>query len=102
MLADQVDFVIGVDAHRDVYALALVAARTGACLFECELAADAPGYRRALALALEHAAGARAWAIEGTGCYGAGLTAFLLEQRKMLLGSRSAPREAGSGPAAAE
>ena len=42
-------------------------------VFEAEVAAGAPGYARALRLAERQAPGRRAWAIEGTGSYGAGL-----------------------------
>jgi transposase len=81
MLADEVDFVIGVDTHRDAHALALVAAATGGViLVEPWLAASPRGYRRLLALARTHAPGARAFAVEGTGSYGAGLARFLSEQ----------------------
>jgi transposase len=85
MLADELDFVIGVDTHRDAHALALVSARTGALLAEAELPASAEGYRRALALAQRKAQGRRAWAIEGTGSYGAGLTRFLARRGERVL-----------------
>jgi transposase len=78
MLADQVDFAIGVDSHRDAHALGLIAVPTGRILLEREVSADAAGYTRALALANEHAPGRRVWAIEGTGSYGAGLARFLV------------------------
>lgn len=78
MLADELDFVIGVDTHRDRHALALLEASTGTLLLESEVGADGPGYERALALAGERAPGRRAWAIEGTGSYGVGLARFLL------------------------
>ncbi|HEY7433612.1 MAG TPA: IS110 family transposase [Methylomirabilota bacterium] len=78
MLADELDFVIGIDTHRDTHALALVEASTGALVLEREVGADGPGYRQALALADGRAPGARVWAIEGTGSYGAGLARFLL------------------------
>jgi transposase len=81
MLADEVDYVIGVDTHRDAHALAVVAAPTGAVvLVEPWLAASPRGYRRLLRLAGAHAPGARAFAVEGTGSYGAGLARFLTEQ----------------------
>ena len=51
MLADRLDYVIGVDSHRDAHALALLAAPTGAPLLESELSADRRGYEGALALA---------------------------------------------------
>ena len=34
MLADQLDYVIGVDPHRDVHAFAVVEVRTGGVVFE--------------------------------------------------------------------
>jgi transposase len=84
MLADQLDYVIGVDSHRDRHAFAIVTA-FGAIEIEQELAADPLGYRQALALAGRHAPGRRVWAIEGTGSYGAGLTRFLAEQGEQAL-----------------
>src|SRR5437764_1824523 len=77
MLADQLDYVIGVDPHRDVHALAVVEVRTGAVVFEAAIAASAAGYRRAMELAEAHAVGRRAFAVEGSGSFGAGLTRFL-------------------------
>jgi transposase len=86
MLADELDYVIGVDTHRDAHALAVVAAASGGVvLVEPSLSACPRGYRRALALAQVHAAGARAFAIEGTGSYGAGLARFLAEQGERVL-----------------
>src|SRR6266508_329072 len=80
MLADQLDYVVGVDTHRDAHTIALIAALTGAVVLEIEVGADQRGYARALTLAFEHAAGSRLWAIEGSGSYGAGLARFLAEQ----------------------
>jgi transposase len=77
MLADQLDYVIGVDPHRDVHALAVVEVRTGGVVFEGEVAATSVGYERALELACRHAGGRRAFAVEGSGSFGAGLTRFL-------------------------
>ena len=34
MLADQLDYVIGVDPHRDVHAIAVVEVRTGGVVYE--------------------------------------------------------------------
>jgi transposase len=80
MLADRVDYVVGVDTHRDSHALALVLAASGAVVVEAEVGADRRGYARALALACAHAGGRRLWAIEGSGSYGAGLARFLAER----------------------
>src|SRR5206468_11400491 len=77
MLADQLDYVVGVDPHRDRHALAIVEVRTGGVAFEASVAASNSGYARALKLAREYAPGRRAFAIEGTGSFGAGLTRFL-------------------------
>src|SRR6266511_3708289 len=77
MLADQLDYVIGVDPHREMHALAIVDVRTGGVVFETSVAASSGGYARALELAREHAPGRRAFAVGGTGSFGAGLTRFL-------------------------
>src|SRR6266540_2270133 len=77
MLADELDFVVGVDPHRDSHALGVVEVRTGVVVFEASVAADIGGYEGALRLAERHAPGRRAFAVEGTGSYGAGLSRFL-------------------------
>ncbi len=77
MLADELDFVVGVDTHRDEHALALVACPSGVVVAETRVCAEQAGYAAALALARKRAPGARAWAIEGTGSYGKGLVRYL-------------------------
>ncbi|MCA1679909.1 MAG: IS110 family transposase [Actinobacteria bacterium] len=77
MLADQLDYIVGVDPHRDSHALAVVEVVTGAVVFEATVAANSGGYADALSLVEQHAHGRRAFAIEGTGSFGAGLTRFL-------------------------
>ena len=79
MLSGQVDFVIGVDTHRDTNVAAIVEAVTGGVVDHLHCSTDAMGYKRALAFATLHAPGRRVWAIEGTGSFGSGLTTFLLE-----------------------
>jgi transposase len=78
MLADPVDVVIGVDTHRDTHALAVVGARTGEVLSEFSISADPAGYRRAQAQLGREGFGARVWALEGCGSYGAGLARHLI------------------------
>jgi transposase len=85
MLAEQVDYVIGVDTHRDQHALAVVAAPTGAVLAQRSVRADARGYREALRFAERYAVGARVWAVEGAGHYGAGLARALGRQGELVL-----------------
>ena len=77
MFADQLDYVVGVDPHRDLHALAVVHMLSGAVVLETTVAAGSDGYAEALKLAEVHASGRRAFAVEGTGSFGAGLTRFL-------------------------
>src|SRR5207244_6096193 len=77
MLADEVDYVVGVDTHRDQHTLAVVVAPMGAVAAEWTVDTNTRGYAEALRFAERHAAGARAWAVEGAGHYGAGFTRFL-------------------------
>jgi transposase len=86
MLADELDYVVGIDTHRDAHTLAVVAAATGGVVLVVPaLPASPGGYRRALALARAHAPGARAFAVEGTGSYGAALARFLAERGERVL-----------------
>jgi transposase len=84
MLADRVEYVIGVDTHRDSHTVA-VCDPTGAVIWETTVAADTCGYKRLLHFAHERASGRRVWAIEGTGSFGAGLTSFLLERAEWVV-----------------
>lgn len=84
MLAELVELVIGVDTHADTHTAALVAVDTRALLATITVAADADGYAQLLELAESHG-GLRAWAIEGAGGYGAGLTRHLAEHRELVV-----------------
>ena len=97
MLADQLDYMIGVDPHRDVHAVAVVEVRTGAVVCEAAVAANTGGYRRALELAACHAPGRRAFAVEGSGSFGAGLTRFLAGQGETVFEVGRLRRERRSG-----
>jgi transposase len=77
MLADRLDYVVGVDTHRDQHAVAIVDAQTGAVIAQTTTAASAHGYADAVRFADRHAPGDRLWAIEGGGHYGAGLVRHL-------------------------
>ena len=79
MLTDKVDFVIGVDTHRDSHTAAIVTA-AGGLVERLTVATDAFGFRKLDTFAAKHATGRRVWAIEGTGSFGAGLTTHLLER----------------------
>ena len=84
MLADIVDIVIGVDTHKHTHSAAVVAAATGAVVADVTVPTDPHGYAALLELADGHG-GLRAWAIEGTGGYGAGLTRFLAERGEWVI-----------------
>jgi len=85
MLADELDYVLGVDTHRDEHVLAVVTAPAGAVVAGSSVAASRRGYHEALCFAERYAAGRRAWAIEGTGSYGAGLARFLADRGEVVL-----------------
>lgn len=83
-LAQEIDYVVGVDTHKDSHSAAVVNA-TGGVISALDVIASEAGYRRLLALANRYAHGRRAWAIEGTGSYGSGLAAFLAERGERVL-----------------
>ena len=97
MLADEVDFVVGVDPHRDSHALAVVHVVSGVVVFEANVVASSDGYARVLDLVEEHATGRRAFAIEGTGSFGAGLTRFLTGRGERVLEVGRLRRERRTG-----
>jgi transposase len=97
MLADQLDYVVGVDPHRDSHALALVHVGSGAVVFEATVVASSDGYAQVLKLVDKHATGRRAFAIEGTGSFGAGLTRFLTVRGEQVLEVGRLRRERRSG-----
>jgi transposase len=78
MLEGRVDHVIGVDTHRDSHTAAILDP-TGGLVAQIEIPSSQAGYATLLRFAAERALGRRCWALEGTGCYGAGLTSFLLD-----------------------
>lgn len=97
MLADQLDYIVGVDPHRDAHALAVVHVLSGAVVFEANVAASSEGYADALRLVDRHAASRRVFAIEGTGSFGVGLTRFLTSRGERVLEVGRLRRERRSG-----
>lgn len=75
-LSDLVEVVIGVDTHVDTHTAAAVHAGTGGVLGELTVPTTPAGYQELIDWASEHSA-LRAWALEGTGGHGAGLTRVL-------------------------
>jgi transposase len=92
MLADELDYVLGVDTHRDEHVLSIVTVPAGAVVAGTAAPANLCGYRELLRVAARHAPGRRAWAIEGTGSYGAGLARFLAGRGEAVLEVSRIPR----------
>jgi transposase len=84
MLAELVEVVIGVDTHSQTHTAAVVDARTGGVLARATVTADPDGYAELVALAEQHS-GLRAWAMEGTGGYGAGLARHLADVGELVV-----------------
>ena len=83
-LREVVDVVIGVDTHVHTHSAAVVDTRTGGVLDEITVEATADGYAQLIEFADDHAA-LRAWAIEGTGGHGAGLTRHLERGQEVVI-----------------
>ncbi|WP_375494108.1 IS110 family transposase [uncultured Jatrophihabitans sp.] len=83
-LTELVEVVIGVDTHVDTHTAAVVHAGTGAAVAELTVEATAVGYAELVAFA-DELSGLRAWAIEGTGIHGAGLTRHLEQAGEVVI-----------------
>ena len=79
------------------HALAVIHVLSGVVLFEATIAASSDGYAHALKLVDQHASGRRAFAVEGTGSFGAGLTRFLDARGERVLEVGRLRRERRSG-----
>lgn len=78
MIAELVDYVIGVDTHKLTHTAAVLAASTGATEALETAPATGDGYDSLIEFADCHsAASSRAWVIEGTGSYGSGFATIL-------------------------
>jgi transposase len=84
MLAELVEVVIGVDTHKHTHTAEIVQAATGAVLARLAVSADPGGYTQLQALAEQHS-GLRAWALEGSGGYGAGLARHLAAAGELVI-----------------
>lgn len=84
MLAELVEVVIGVDTHKHTHTAAVVTAGTGAVVAQATVPTDPNGYAALVELAAAHG-DLRAWAMEGSGGYGAGLAAHLAERDELVV-----------------
>jgi transposase len=82
---------------RDSHALAVAHIVSGAVAFESTVVASSDGYAQALQLVERHASGRRAFAVEGAGSFGAGLTRCLSGrgERVLEVGLRRERRSGG-------
>ena len=86
MLMDLVDHVVGVDPDRDRITAAVVSAKTQGELAWRTFPATARGYRAVQRWAGEFTeTGRRAWAIEGSGSFGAGLATALAANEEYVI-----------------
>ncbi|MBC7561081.1 MAG: IS110 family transposase [Dermatophilaceae bacterium] len=83
-LREAVDVVIGVDTHVATHSAAAIDTATGGVLGEVTVDATAEGYAQLVEFAGDHAV-LRAWAIEGTGGHGAGLTRHLADRDEIVI-----------------
>lgn len=83
-LREAVEVIIGVDTHVSTHSAAVIETRTGGVLDEITVAANTEGYHRLVEFADQHSP-LRAWAIEGTGSHGAGLTRHLGERHEIVV-----------------
>jgi transposase len=93
MLADELDYVVGVDTHRDRHTLAVVAAPSGGVVARRSVGTNTRGYAEAVRFAEKHAPGARLWAVEGAGHYGAGLARYLSSRGETVVESGRGSRD---------
>ncbi|MGY5886081.1 IS110 family RNA-guided transposase [Modestobacter lacusdianchii] len=84
MLAELVEVVIGVDTHKDTHTAAVLDTGTGGVLARVTVPADPDGYAELVAVAGRYSA-LRAWAMEGTGGYGAGLARHLADAEELVI-----------------
>jgi hypothetical protein len=94
-LREVVDVVIGVDTHVHTHCAAVIDSATGGVLGEITVAARAAGYAELVEFANNYPM-LRAWAIEGTGGHGAGLSLTCWAHRSSSSSwtVRSGPRDA--------
>jgi transposase len=85
-LAEMVSHVIGVDTHKHTHTAAVVTAMTGGVEQTEEVHANRDGYEALVEVADRYCGpDERAWAIEGTGSYGAGLAEFLAQRGEFVI-----------------
>ena len=78
MLAEMVKQVIGIDPDRDWVTTSIVDAATTGETASARYETTRVGYTRLLEWANQHTSGTeRAWVVEGTGSYGAGVATYL-------------------------
>jgi len=97
VVAQEFEYVIGVDTHAATHSLAVVAAATGAMLSKGQFPTSPAGLARAADWIARHAPGRRLVCIEGTGSYGATLTRLLIARGQEVCEVKPPARTARAG-----
>ena len=84
MLDTMVEHVIGIDPDRDRVTAAVVDTATTGEQATAVFATTRSGYDQLLKWANQHTPARRAWAVEGTGSYGAGVTTYLAARGELV------------------
>ena len=84
MLATMVEHVIGIDPDRDRVTASVVDTATTGEQATAVFATTRSGYDQLLVWANQHTPARRAWAVEGTGSYGAGVTTYLAARGELV------------------
>jgi transposase len=100
MLADELDYVVGVDTHLEEHVLAVVAAPSGAVMARRSVASSGRGYAAALRFAREIGNGRRVWRSRAQAATAPALPATWPAAARAC--SRSAARRGPSGACAAK
>ena len=79
MLAEMVKHTIGIDPDRDWITASIVDTATTGELTSARFGTTSMGYAQLLQWINQHTSAERAWVVEGTGSYGAGVTNYLSE-----------------------
>jgi transposase len=97
VVAQEFEYVIGVDTHAATHGLAVLAAATGVVLSKAKFPTSPAGLVRAADWITRHAPGKRLVCIEGTGSYGATLTRLLIERGQDVCEVKPPARTARAG-----
>jgi transposase len=97
VVAQEFEYVMGVDAHAATHSLAVLAAATGVVLSKAKFPTSPAGLVCAADWITRHAPGNRLVCIEGTGSYGATLIRLLIKRGQHVCEVKPPARTARAG-----